>query len=238
MKLSIWIGFDSCETISYAVARHSACRLLTQPIPVRGLVLSNLQASGVYTRPIWKDERDQLWDDRSAAPMSTEFSFSRFLVPYLAGEGLALFVDSDVLFRINPREIIALHQPGKAVSVVKHEHRPTSDSKMRGTLQTTYPRKNWSSVVIFNCDHPSIRMLTPDVVNTAKGLYLHQFQWLRDEEIGELPARCNYLVGSTELPPGEKPAIVHWTEGSPHMPGYDTVEYADEFWREVVQWAR
>lgn len=238
VKLSIWIGFDSREALSYVVARHSALRLLTQPVPVRGLVLSELQTSGVYRRPTRKDERGQLWDDLSAAPMSTEFSLSRFIVPHLAGEGLALFVDSDVLFRVNPLEIFALHCNGKAVSIVKHDHRPISGTKMSGALQTSYSRKNWSSLMLFDCDHPSVRSLTPDVVNTASGLHLHQFRWLRDDEIGELPARCNYLVGSTELPVGEEPAVVHWTEGSPYLPGYANVEYASEFWQEVRRWAR
>lgn len=175
MKTSIWIGFDRRDALGFAVARRSAERRLCRPVPVRGLVLSDLEARGLYVRPTtWRDG-NQLWDDISCAPMSTEFAISRFLVPHLVGEGLALFVDSDVMFRVNPVELFALHRRGKAVSVVKHDHKPTYSLKMCDQAQTVYPRKAWSSVVVWDLDHPSNKSLSVEMINTLPGRDLHAF---------------------------------------------------------------
>lgn len=236
--LSIWIGFDPREAVCFGACRFAIRRILTQPIPIRGVVLSELQRLGLYRRPTTKFG-GQLWDIISKAPMSTEFAISRFLVPHLAGEGLALFMDCDMLPRVNLLQAFELtrRDPGRAVWCVKHDHRPSSDKKMDGQEQTTYERKNWSSFMIFDCDHPAVRELTPDLVNQARGLDLHQFKWLESELIGALPARFNYLVGHTNLEAGETPAVVHWTDGAPCFPGYEYAEYAEEFHAEVRRWA-
>jgi len=107
---------------------------------------------------------------------------------------------------------------------------------MDGQVQTSYERKNWSSVVIWNCNHPKTRMLTPELVNTKRGLWLHQFQWLDDDEIGELDPRWNWLVGHSD--PAIKPGLVHFTEGVPSMPGYEHCDYAQNWWDEVEDFAR
>lgn len=168
--------------------------------------------------------------------MSTEFAISRFLTPILAQSGLALFVDCDTLAMQNVARIFDLVQPDKAVMCVKHEHNPTETVKMDGQVQTRYSRKNWSSVMLFNCDHPSNRKLTLEMINSLPGRDLHRFCWLEDHEIGELPPQWNYLVGHTELPEGVDPAIVHFTDGIPSMDGYENVEYAGEYFRSRECW--
>lgn len=239
MMRSIWIGFDPREANAFAVARYSARRLLTQPIPIQGVVLSWLQARGLYTRPI-ETRRGcppVMWDTISDAPMSTEFACSRFLVPHLAQRGLALFVDCDVLVRYNLARLfeIAEKDRSKAVWCVKHKHEPPPGLKMDGQMQTLYARKNWSSVMLFNLEHEANKRLTLDAVNGLPGRDLHRFCWLEDHEIGELGPEWNFLVGHTNA--DVFPFIVHFTDGHPGMTGYERVPYADE-WRETLaEWA-
>jgi len=235
MKQSIHIGFDPREANAYAVARRSTRRQLTLPISTTGLVLADLKARGLYTRPT--SRRDgRLWDDISDAPMATEFACSRFLIPYLNNyDGLAIFMDSDMLVRTNLVRLFQQCDLTKAVMVVKHDHQPTADTKMDGQLQTRYARKNWSSMMVFNCGHPSNKALTVDLVNSVPGRDLHAFCWLKDHEIGALDPSWNYLVGHSS--PEITPNIVHFTDGIPSMPGYEDCEYADEWRAELSRWA-
>jgi hypothetical protein len=230
---SIWIGYDPREAEAFSVARESARRWLTQPVPISGVVLDSLKARGLYPR---RTERrgNQLWDVISDAPMSTEFAISRFLVPHLAGrEGWALFMDCDMLVRSNLARIEL--DDSKAVMCVKHDHQPDYAVKMDGQVQTRYPRKNWSSVMVFNLAHPANTILTPNYVNSLPGRDLHRFCWLQDDQIGELGPEWNFLVGHTD--PKVDPKIVHFTDGTPNMPGYEDVPFSDEWrsWRN--QWA-
>ncbi|TGQ95408.1 hypothetical protein EN851_07780 [Mesorhizobium sp. M8A.F.Ca.ET.208.01.1.1] len=233
-KQSIWIGFDPREADAFAVCRHSIHRYLIAPVPVRGVVLSQVRARGLYTRPTSRRE-GRLWDDISGAPMATEFACSRFLVPHLAGSGWALFMDGDMLARTDLQRLFALADPDKAVMVVKHDHRPRETVKMDGQAQTLYARKNWSSVMLFNCDHPANAALTPELVNTLPGRDLHRFCWLDDAEIGALDPQWNFLVGHSD--PEIDPAIVHFTDGTPAMAGYEDCAYADEWRAELERWA-
>lgn len=234
MDRSVWIGFDPREAAAFAVARRSARRRTIAPVQIRGLVLSELREAGLYYRPTSiKDGR--LFDDISGAPMSTEFAISRFLVPYLAASGLALFMDCDVLVRTSLDNLFRKVDKTKAVTVVKHDFNPPEGVKMDGQLQTRYARKNWSSVMVFNCDHPANKALTVDLVNTVPGRDLHAFCWLKDEDIGEVDASWNYLVGHTKST--AEPAIVHYTDGIPSMQGYEACEYADEWRDELASWA-
>lgn len=242
MNRSVWIGWEPREVSAFAVARHSIRRRqTTRTLPTRGLMLSKLRAEGVYTRPTsWRGS--QMWDDISDAPMSTEFACSRFLVPWLVrqkpqagGERWALFMDCDMLVRTDLTALFTALDSTKAVMVVKHSHDPQNTAKMDGQIQTRYARKNWSSVMLFNVDHPTNEKLTPELVNKVPGRDLHAFCWLRDEEVGELEPRWNYLVGHTKGV--ENPAIVHFTDGIPLMPGYEKCEYADEWQRELEDWA-
>jgi hypothetical protein len=231
---SIWIGFDPREVDAYAVARSSIHRHTVAPIPVRPVALAPLRAAGLYRRPT--EIRDgRLWDAISEAPMATEFACSRFLVPRLAGGGWALFMDCDMLIRTNLSRLFSLADPSKAVMVVKHHHEPPEGEKMDGQVQTRYARKNWSSVMLFNCDHPANQALTVDLVNEVPGRDLHRFCWLDDDLIGELPPSWNWLAfhSSTEIDPD----IVHFTEGVPSMAGYEDQPFADEWRRELLAWA-
>jgi len=176
-----------------------------------------------------------LWDVISDAPCSTEFSISRFLVPYLAKEGWALFLDADMMALNNFCRLMDLVDDTKAVMVVKHNHLPKNKTKMDGQIQTVYFRKNWSSFIMFNASHPKCKALTPEVVNTATGLFLHQFQWLDDDDIGELNVEWNWLVGHSD--PSVSPKCVHFTDGIPSMAGYEKGVYS-HIWRKMLEeWA-
>lgn len=235
----IYIGYDPRDFKGYAVANYTL-RKYDRYVPVAGLVLDDLRARGLYYRPTeirtTPEGHSQLWDVISDAPMSTEFAISRFLTPHLAKQGWALFVDGDVMAVSNPMRIFDLADPSKAVMCVQHLHNPVEETKMDGQVQTRYIRKNWSSVMAFNCDHPSNRKLTVELINTVPGRDLHRFCWLEDHEIGELPQEYNYLVGSTHLNSGRKPVIVHFTRGLPDTPGYENQEYA-EMWRGLLPYA-
>lgn len=233
-KLSVWIGFDPREADAFAVARHSVRNNCILPIQVRGLVLSSLREKGLYSRPTSRKD-GRLWDEISEAPMATEFACSRFLVPHLAHNGWALFMDCDMLVRSNLDRLFRLCDPSKAVMVVKHDHQPAEGVKMDGQVQTRYARKNWSSVMMFNCDHPANKKLTVDLVNSVPGRDLHRFCWLEDDQIGELSAEWNWLVGHSD--PAIDPTIVHFTDGIPTMPGYENCAFADEWRGELERWA-
>lgn len=240
---SVWIGFDPREAAAFAVARDSL-RRFDRYIPVNGVILSDLQANGMYYRATER-KLGKLWDKISEAPMATEFAISRFLVPSIVRKrnhgwhpnGWAIFTDCDVLWRAPPEELRKLLDDEKAVMCVKHQYVPDNDIKMDGQEQTRYARKNWSSVMAFNVDHPANKGLDVEMVNTMPGRDLHRFCWLDDDEIGELPPEWNYLVGITELPEGVTPKIVHFTDGGPWFEAFRNVEYADEWMREIERWA-
>lgn len=234
MQASIWIGFDPREACAFAVCRHSIRRWLSQPIPIRGLVLSRLREQGFYWRPTEVRSNGQLWDTISDAPMSTEFAVSRFLTPLLARTGWALFMDCDILSRSSVARLFEQTNDQYALMCVHHHHDPDYTVKMEGQQQTRYARKNWSSVMLFNCDHPANKVLTLEDVNTRPGRDLHRFYWLDDKLIGELSPRWNHLVGHTE---SDDPALVHYTDGIPSMRGYETCEYSDEYRKELELWA-
>ena len=218
--MKIFMGFDARESIAYDVAKSSAEQW--GPVEVLSLRQDKLRADGIYTRPI-----DPL--------SSTEFSFTRFLVPELMNyDGWALFVDCDVLFLESPKELFALADDNYAVMVVKHDYKPTQSMKMDGKIQHVYPRKNWSSVVLFNCSHPSNKALTKNAVNSETGQFLHRFSWLKDDEIGEIPHEWNWLVDWYHEPEDGKPKLLHYTEGGPWFDEYVNCSYSD-VWKNVLK---
>jgi len=235
----IFLGYDPRDFAGFRIAMFTI-RQWDKYIPIRGLVLDDLRRQGLYYRPtetrINSDGRKQMWDVISDAPMSTEFSNSRFLVPHLAKTGWALFMDCDIMVLSNVSRVFDLADPSKAVMCVQHTHDPIETTKMDSQIQTRYSRKNWSSVMLFNCGHPSNKKLTIDMVNTLPGRDLHRFCWLEDHEIGALPQEFNYLVGYTHLNSGKTPVVVHFTSGLPDLPGYEDQEYADE-WRAMLPYA-
>ena len=238
MSRSVYIGFDPREIDAFLVARQSLKSRATGPISVYGLDQRPLIRKGLY----WRETRVRdglMWDTISDAPMSTEFAISRFLVPHLARErrlvdnaGWALFIDADVMVRGNISRLFDLADETKAVMCVKHDFRPPEGVKMDGQAQTQYARKNWSSVMLINCNHPSNEKLTVEMVNELPGRDLHRFCWLEDEEIGSLPVTWNWLVGHSD--PGVMgPQLVHYTDGIPRMPGYMDAPFAEEWYAEL-----
>ena len=210
--LDIYIGFDRNEIVSYHVLCQSILEKSSRPVRFTPLNLRNL--SGCFSR------------DRNAL-QSTEFSFSRFLVPYLSGyAGWSLFLDCDMLAMTDFSELFDLADPTKAVMVCKHDYQPKEDSKFLGQVQTKYEKKNWSSVMLFN--NEKCKALTPDYVNSASGLELHQFKWLGDDAlIGEIPLEWNWLVG--EYPKKQDVKNIHYTIGGPYFDDYKDCDYAEDW---------
>lgn len=228
MTRTIWIGWDPREEDAYTVAQASLFKHASVPLSVQPLVLSRLK--DILYRPIIR-KGNQLYCPISQAPMATEFAISRFCIPFLQKSGWALFMDSDVLVRADIEELFRLADDKYAVMVVKHKQEKGPDTKMDGQMQTFYNRKNWSSIMLINCSHPAHQNLTPSMLNTSPGRDLHAFCWLKDEEIGELPATWNYLVGVTKGDMNAK--IAHMTLGVPTMKGYEDCQFADE-WRATL----
>ncbi len=217
--LKIFIGFDPVESVAWHTMAHSILTRSSVPVAIIPVNITNFK--DVYVR-----ERDP--------KQSNEFSFTRFLVPYLSNyEGLAAFFDCDMLLRTDVSELFdyAKRDPSKAVHVVQHDYEPRDNVKYLNTIQYRYPRKNWSSVVLWNCGHPSNRSVTPDFVNTTSPMELHRFQWLKDEEIGALDVRWNWLVGEYADPPADV-HNVHWTVGGPYFHEYRKADFAEEWFAE------
>jgi lipopolysaccharide biosynthesis glycosyltransferase len=221
--VKVFVGHDSREQAAFDVAVSSlhARRWDAEVVPLR---LDRLASTGLLRRSM--DRRGQLYDLPSNAPCSTEFAISRFLVPILCQSGWALFVDCDVVFLGDVAELFALADPTKAVMVVKHQQ-AGGGLKMDGQVQTHYARKNWSSVVLWNCDHPANRRLSLRDVAERPGRDLHAFYWLADSEIGELPREWNWLVNVEPMP--ANPKIAHFTLGGPWLSTWRGAEH-DEIW--------
>jgi hypothetical protein len=211
----IFMGWDQREPEAYEVARFSLKRHASIPVEVVPIKLDELKARGLYRRG----------EDPLA---STEFTYSRFLTPALAGfEGWALFCDCDFLWLGDVAGLREFADENKALYCVQHDYRPTETTKMNGKVQTVYPRKNWSSLMLFNCDHPSVRKLTPELVNSETGAYLHRLQWVADDEIGALPEEWNWLEGWSQRPGSGTPKAVHFTRGGPWFEQWRDVDYGD-----------
>jgi hypothetical protein len=214
--LHVYIGYDSKESVAFYTLAHSILRRASVPVAIAPLMQSQLK--GLYTRPRGPTE-------------STEFSLTRFLVPALAGyRGWSVFMDCDMLCRADIGELQAHidRQRDKAVLVCQHDYVPKTERKFLDQVQTKYPRKNWSSMMIFNNERCSA--LTADYVNSASGLDLHRFNWLDERLIGELPLEWNWLVGEYEYKPDAK--IVHYTLGGPYFDDYRDCDYAAEWFSE------
>jgi len=215
--LRVFVGWDPREEIAYQVCRWSLQVHSSIPIEIVPIKQADMRNRGLY------------W--RSPDPLSsTEFSFTRFLTPYLANyRGWAVFVDCDFLFRKDIAGLLDYRDPSKALYCVQHNYVPDERLKMSGQRQTLYPRKNWSSFMLINCGHEQVLSLTPDTVNRTSGLYLHRFQWLTDDVIGSLPVTWNYLEGWHTAADCEDPIAIHFTRGGPWLEEYQAVDYAQEW---------
>lgn len=213
--IKVFIGYDPREAVAFSVLSHSIHVRASWPVSITPLMLPQLK--DILTR-----ERHPL--------QSTDFSFSRFLTPYLSGySGWSIFMDCDMLMLDDIVKLWELRDDRYAVMVVKHNHVPRESVKFLGEPQSKYEKKNWSSVMLFN--NAKCTALTPEYVNTASGLELHQFKWLEcDELIGALPSCWNHLVGYD--PPRPDAKLVHYTLGGPYFDDFRNCEYAEEWFRE------
>lgn len=227
----VFIGFDQRTPLVYWVASRSLLNTSTHKYGAEPIVLSEMLHRRLLWRPSWEIE-GQMTDFLSDAPMSTEFAISRFLVPFLCRDGWALFTDHDVVFLGDVDELFALADPRFAVMVVKHEMAPTGEFKMGGQRQVPYSRKNWSSVVLWNCAHPAHLRLSLSMLNQYPGDLLHRFCWLRDSEIGTLPPQWNWLVNAQPKPEGVK--LAHFTLGGPWIDGWEPALH-DEIWKAAAE---
>ncbi len=226
MSLTVYIGYDPSEREAYRVARWSIEKHCAGAVRIVPLDLRALTSHGLLNRPTTRIRGGQLWDVLSDAPMSTEFAISRFLTPILNQAGWAVFMDCDVVVYRDIHEILP-REPGAAVYCVQHEYEPTEATKMCGLAQTRYARKNWSSVMLFDCDHPANKELTLNDINRLPGRELHGFSWLAEEEIGELDAGWNWLVNVQDRP--EQLNLAHFTLGGPWLDGWDEQPH-DDMW--------
>lgn len=220
--MKIYIGFDRREPEAYNVCVASIAQQSPE-VKVLPIIEETVRAKGLFWRP---QHPDSNWDFRSDASYSTQFAFTRFLVPFLARhQGWALFCDSDFLFTEPLEDLFALADPTKAVMVRKHQFSLKESEKMDGQAQLYYARKWWSALVLWNCEHPANRALTLERINSDPGRCLHAFDWLSDDDIGDLPERWHWLEGYSTKP-ATLPAAIHYTRGIPIMPGWENVDYA------------
>lgn len=217
--LNIFIGYDSREDVAFHTLKYSIERHSSVPVSIRPIKLREVQERGLYTRQRGPTE-------------STEFSLTRFLVPALSEyRGWSVFMDCDMLCRADIAGLAAQmeKQPAKALLVCKHDYTPSPERKFLNQIQTAYPRKNWSSVMLMNNER--CRALTPQYVNTATGLDLHRFNWLKShEQIGALELEWNWLVTEYKYNPAAK--LAHFTRGGPWFDEYRGSDYADEWFKE------
>jgi len=217
MALKIFIGWDSRETEAYKVCVKSLKEYASQELDIIPIVKDVLIETGEYYRP-------------QPEAGSVEFTYTRFLVPYLANyDGWALFIDCDFLFTRDVSELFAMADDKYALMCAKHDYIPKNSIKMDGQKQLSYPRKNWSSCILWNCGHAANIILNPDVVSKESGAFLHRFYWIPDESIGDIPLEWNWLEGEYDKP-DTPPAAIHFTNGGPWFENYQNTDYAD-LWR-------
>ncbi len=214
--IRVFVGYDPKESLAFYTLAHSILRHASEPVSIAPLMRSQL--GGLYRRTRGPTE-------------STEFSMTRFLTPLLSGyEGWSVFLDCDMLCRedIVPLVRRAEAAPDKAVHVCQHDYVPKTERKFLDQVQTRYPRKNWSSLMVFN--NALCRSLDAGYVSSASGLELHRFAWTSDARIGALPLEWNWLVGEYDYNPAAK--IVHYTLGGPYFDDYRDCDYAAEWFAE------
>ena len=210
--INVFIGYDSKEKVAFNTLSYSILKRSTKPVAITPIYLPNIKDDFVR-------ERNSL--------SSTEFSFSRFIIPHLMNyRGWALFMDCDMLMKADISELWRLRNDKYAVQVCKHDYIPKEETKFLGQVQTKYEKKNWSSFMLLNCK--KCTQLTPNYINSATGLELHQFKWLESEDlIGELPLEWNWLVGEYDYKDDVK--NVHYTKGGPYFKNYSDCDYANDW---------
>lgn len=212
--INIFIGYDYREAVAYHVCSNSLIRHSSKPLSIHPLSLNNLN----FYRENHQDG-------------SNQFIYSRFLTPFLMDfKGWAIFIDGDMLLRDDIAKLWGMRDPSKAVMVVKHDYKTKMKTKYLGSKNEDYPRKNWSSVILWNCQHEANRRLTPEYIQNATGAHLHRFSWLSDDLIGELPKEWNWLPD--EFGENKDAKLLHWTLGTPCFFDFSDAPMAEEWHRE------
>ena len=217
--INLYVGYDEREAIAYHVFCHSVIKNTSIPVKITPLVLSQLK------------EFNETHQDRS-----NDFVYSRFLTPYLNEfNGWAIFADGDMICQADLKELIGMADPNKAIMVVKHDYQTKASIKYLGNINENYPRKNWSSVILWNCSHPKHKILTPEFVSNQTGKFLHRFSWLDDNDIGELPVEWNWLACEYEKNADAK--LIHYTLGTPCFKDFRDTDMA-EIWYDYYESAK
>ena len=238
---TVYIGYDPKEDMAYQVLKFSLERITTKPIRVVPIRLDVVQRMGLYRRE-FSIMDGQRYDTIDGRPFSSDFSFTRFLVPFLnMFEGKALYMDCDMYMRTDVSDLFDIcsldYYP---LWCVHHEYAPEASSKMDNKVQEPYRRKNWSSLIMFNCAHQAHKNLSIDDINTQSGRWLHGFEWLPDKEadIGAIPEEWNWLDGHS--PEKLEAKNVHFTTGGPWFENWQCrgkvdAKYAVE-WTNDARW--
>ena len=214
--IPIFIGYDKREAIAYHVCSNSIIRQSSEPVSLNPLALNLL-----------KGYSEKHTDG------SNHFIYSRFLIPYLTDyQEWAIFIDGDMILRDDIAELWNMRDESKAAMVVQHDYKTRMTEKYLGAKNENYPRKNWSSVILWNCAHPKNRILTPEFVQNATGAQVHRFTWLDDSEIGSLPIEWNWLPD--EFGENKNAKLLHYTLGTPCFHDFATTPMADEWHRERI----
>lgn len=214
--INIFIGYDPREAVAYHVCANSFIRHASKPLAITPLALKGLAGYA-----------------ETHTDGSNQFIYSRFLLPHLMDyKGWALFVDGDMLVRDDIAKLWAMRDDSKAVMCVHHDYKTTMETKYLGAKNQNYPRKNWSSVVLWNCGHPANAVVTPEFVMGATGAQLHRFTWLSDDLIGEIPKVWNWLPD--EFGANKEAKLLHWTLGTPCFHEFAHAPMAEEWHREKL----
>jgi len=214
--INVVVGFDQRESIAYHTFCQSIIEKASLPVSFVPLAINTL-----------KDYKETHTDK------SNDFVYSRFLTPHLQDfKGWAIFADGDMICQADIKELWDLRDESKALLVVKHEYQTKAHQKYLGNINENYPRKNWSSVILWNCAHPKHRILTPEFIANQTGKYLHRFSWLDDADIGELSPEWNWLA--IEYPENKNAKLIHYTLGTPCFKDYQDTEMSD-IWHQTQQ---
>ena len=209
--INMIVGFDQREAIAYHTFTQSIIEKSSVPVSVTPLAINSL-----------KNYKENHTD------RSNDFVYSRFLTPYLNNfQGWSIFADGDMICQADIKELWDLRDESKAVLVVKHNYQTKQNIKYLGNMNENYPKKNWSSLILWNCGHPKHKILTPEFISNQSGKYLHRFSWLDEEDIGELPIEWNWLA--IEYPINASAKIIHYTLGTPCFKNYKDTDMA-EIW--------
>ena len=214
--ISVFVGYDPREAIAYHVCANSIIRHASAPVAIIPLALN-----------LFQDYKETHGDN------SNHFVYTRFLVPHLMDfSGRAIFIDGDMIVRGDIVELFESFRMGHDVAVVKHDYKTRMPVKYMGAPNEDYPRKNWSSVIIWDCQTFTNRKLTPEFVQSQPGSFLHRFSWIPDDRIQELPAEWNWLPD--EYGANANAKLLHYTLGTPCFHEFADTPQGEQWHRERI----